>query len=117
MKTAFLAIAAIVAGSFVSAQESIITDHVETDEIALEITAEPFNVVEVGANSNGLKTIVTEQGGEYTLTAVVCLPLMSVEMDKKNVVGQLNRNNSDITMEEVTRGTTRHEIASYACDN
>ena len=116
MKTAFLAIAAIAAGTFASAQETTITDHVETEEIALEITAEPFDVIEVSNTTNGTRTIVTRQNGEYTLTAVFCLPLMSAELDKKNVVGELNRAKSDLIMEEVTRGTTRHEIASTACD-
>lgn len=116
MKTVFLAIAAIAVGSFATAQESIISDNVETEEIALEITAEEFNVIDVD-RENGLRTIVTEQNGEYTLTAVACLPLMSAVMDKKNIRGELNRNKSEISLEEVTRGTTRHEIASYACDH
>ncbi len=99
MKTAMMAAALIASASFAWADDDT-----------------TFSVIETSAAGAGQIEIVTKSSGEYTLTLVNCLPMKSAVLDQDNDLDDLSSNGS-ATLEEVVRGTLRHNIATYACSN
>lgn len=76
---------------------------------------EGFAVINKDASSNGQVEIITQTGGEFTLTLVNCLPMRSAVLDTAGNLADLDDDGETAALTEVVRGTVEHDIAAAAC--
>jgi hypothetical protein len=104
MKTAMIAATLIASATFASADGT--PNHFEVIE-----TSSAGDQIEITTRQWG-----TDSASVYELSRVNCLPMMLGTVDQANQLDDLDDDGS-ANMEEVVRGTLRHDIAAYACSN
>jgi len=74
-----------------------------------------FAVIDNDSVGNGQFEIVTQTGGEFTLSRVNCVPMQSAVLDTADSASDLDDDYNGQELVEVVRGTVAHDIAVAAC--